>query len=480
MRTWAAALASCGVVAAALAGCGKEPANQPSTTGAKPPAAAAAKADGVKPTLAALVAAVDQTDTAASLRALGTLLRAGASHDDLRTAILVAHGRLAAPPLETELQAALWRVERAMPPGRRLEALLHMAARHRQALRRYGHAATAAAAPVALRSLDKDGLQERVDLALRAGDRAMVSATLRVTIEEDGQEQLSDALIRVACADDGAGGQASIGVVAGLRLLEASVYAQPSALVDRLGQMPPGGAASQPERLGALRMLARSLPGRFADGAAAPISPAATASLRAAAARLAGRGANAGDNLVEAVRVALSEGAPAGSLWDGLLLGAADLHARGETEGLSLRLVHALRMGGERAPSSTVRALAIFSAAQRLGDAWGRVQVPMGAVPTPGAATTTVAAVEVQPEPDLGAVRLRLIERDLPAARVALAVAQVEAGSMVAADWRPDVWEPLGALLAAKAEDWPEAPDRQANLTLIAELRAKPVDAPKP
>lgn len=477
MRARAAALAGWGLVALAAASCGKERAAPAAAKSDATGTAHTGPATAPKPTLAALVAAVDQTDTTASLQVLGALLRAGASHDDLRTAILVAHGSLAAPPVETELQAALWRLERSMPPGRRLEALLHMAARHREALRRYGHATKAAAPPVALRSLDKDGLQERVDVALRAGDRAMVSATLRVTIEEDGQEQLSDALIRVACAEDGARGQASVGVVAGLRLLEASLYAQPGVLVDRLGGMSPGGAVAEPGRAAALRTLARSLPGRFADGAAAPISPAATAALRGAAAKLAGRGATAGDALVEAVRIALSEGAPAGSLWDGLVLGAADLHAQGEADGLSLRLVHALRMGGERAPSSTVRAMAIFSAAQRLGDAWGQLQPAPPAAPA--AATATGAEVEVQREPDLDAVRVRLIESNLPAAQLALAVAQIEAGAMVAADWRPDVWEPLVGLLAAPPTRWPAALDRDANLALIAALRAKPTGAAK-
>ena len=73
---------------------------------------------------------------------------------------------------------------------------------------------------------------------------------------------------------------------------------------------------------------------------------------------------------------------------------------------------------------------------------------------------------------------MRLIERALTPAQLALAVAQIEAGSMVAADWRPDVWEPLAALLAAKPDSWPEAPDRAANLALIAALRTKPAAPP--
>ena len=129
-------------------GCGRDPGPASTDVAAVPtPAPVPVAHKPARPSQAVLVAAVDQVDTDASLQALEALLRAGASLDDLRRAIVVAHGRLGAPPMQTELQAALWRLERAMPPGRQLEALLQMAARHRQALRQFGHAPAAANAP---------------------------------------------------------------------------------------------------------------------------------------------------------------------------------------------------------------------------------------------------------------------------------------------------------------------------------------------
>ncbi|MEY3013490.1 MAG: hypothetical protein RIT45_2225, partial [Pseudomonadota bacterium] len=320
-----AALALTGV------GCGKS-APVPKPAAPKPDVAAAEPERTPLPTAADLRAALERPTDAEALAALETLLARGATHDLLREAVLSAHAALAAPALETEALAALWRVERSLPPSRRLEALLHGVARYRRALAAHGRAVAPAKPDVALRQLDESGLQDAIDRAIDAGDAVGVSAGLRVTLEEDGQEAIGNALVRVLVLDDGVGGARTAGAVAALRLLEARGYRDAAQLLDHLAAWTTPAPPAARARAKVLRQLAREVPEGFERGVHEP-------SVRDAV-RSAATTGGGGEALVQRVRAALAEAVAPTSLWDGLALAAAD---RAEPDARTLRMVHALR-----------------------------------------------------------------------------------------------------------------------------------------
>lgn len=483
-----------GILAAGfvVVGCGRKASNDRSDIAGSPLPPASAPILAV--TLAELIAAIDQPDRAQSFAALTSLLDRGASHDDLFVALAVAHDAVDSPAEETEVFTAMWRLERAISPSRRLEMLLHLAARHRRALRAYKRAGPVAKPDVKLRAYDKEGLQRYLDEHFAAGDHAGVSAALRVTMEEDGNEAISDALARIACADDGQGGLGTAAAIAGLRLLEARNYREAGRLLDRMTRWLPGGPAARPEAWKAIMDRARALPETFERGAP---DDADRERIRALAATATGA------ELSDAVHDALLKAASSLTLWDGLGLGAhdrlrADAAGGAEPDGRSLRMVHALRLLGERAPAPAMRAACLLSAAERLGRPTRAGAVDASENATATAATTlkpdtaapdTAApalwpeaqpAVAAKPKPKpspmalIDALRLRLVEIDArPAAPTLIAVARIEAISMLA----PEATDDVLAALALPPASSPAAPERAANLEFVAKLRANAAGA---
>lgn len=444
--------------------CGNKTAPPKPKSTSKATAPAATTADPL-PTLADLRGALEIRNTSASLAALERLLAAGASLDLLRDAILAASAELAAPPIEVEVRAALWRLERKVAPARRLEALLHLAARHRRTLTAFGKAKAPAKPDVALRRLDEQGLQEALDRAIDKGDAVGVSAALRVTLEEDGQEALGNALVRVLTVDDGHDGERTAAAMAAFRLLDTRGYQDHGATLDQIAAWTTPAPEPARARAKTLRLLAREVNEAFERGV-----PEAS---RRELVRKTALEKGGGSTLVELLRSSLAEAIAPSSLWDGLILAAVD---RNEPDGRALRLMHALRMLGERSPAPSMRALCLLAAAERFPAAG-----PTAAVNAAGAATSTgdaaadSAAGDAAKAPDEGAIRLAWLERDAgDGGALVGTVALLEAAAMADPEVqeRSRVRQALMARLRPPPATAKMLAEREAHLALIARLRA--------
>lgn len=446
-------------------GCGRETATRKAAPAEKATAAVAPAADPL-PTLADLRAALEIRNGAASLAALERLLAAGASHDLLRDAILAAGAELGAPPMEVEVRAALWRLERKVAPNRRLEALLHLVARHGRALAAYGKAMGPATPDVALRRLDEQGLQEALDRAIDKGDAVGVSAALRVTLEEDGQEALGNALVRVLTIDDGRGGERTAAAMAAFRLLDTRGYKDHAATLDQIAAWTTPAPEAARARAKTLRLLAREVNEAFERG----VPEASRRDLvRSEALQKGG-----GSTLVELFRASLAEAIAPSSLWDGLVLAAVD---RGEADARTLRMVHALRLLGERSPAPSMRALCLLAAAERFPTPVPVEPKIAGSEPVgTGTAATATAADEPAPATGEAAIRAAWLERDAgDGAALVGAVALLEAAAMADPEVRENsrIRTELMTHLRPPSTSLTPLPERAAHLAMIARLRGR-------
>ena len=222
--------------------------------------------------------------------------------------------------------------------------------------------------PKTIEVLDRRALITRLHEAFAASDADNSAACLLELHARDGQTTATEQLYICAARHDHNAGHGTMWAVQGIRVLDARQWQRPERMLDSMMRhlLPPTTGQTPPSR----QTLARYGAQRHASAKLTAVNARLKRDDDVARQVLVTARSAPGPTLANDLARRLEDGEPTRSMWDGLLLAAAELALNDTKEGLrgvhALDTLNALHGAAQRAASPKTRVLALLMAADRL------------------------------------------------------------------------------------------------------------------